>query len=187
MRGRGRVVGSQPMSIAVHKRPNKLWRSNSIFTLRSLLCNRNHTDSNVPLIKQCVKHRPIAFTDPVIMWTGMPVKELTISVDIADWGEGGYPKKWRDQIPHTNEATLSDSSIRLLDGIAQHEHGELASNTESKEGRAFLFSSELAIPLPSHFPPQACAYRFVFAVRRQSGGQGKNFSCASCRLYKAKS
>ncbi len=27
------VAGSQPMSTAVHRRPNKLWRSNSIFNL----------------------------------------------------------------------------------------------------------------------------------------------------------
>ncbi len=32
--GRGRVAGSQPMSTAVHRSPNKLWRSNSIFNLR---------------------------------------------------------------------------------------------------------------------------------------------------------
>ncbi len=31
--GRGRVLGSQPMSTAVHRSPNKLWRSNSIFNL----------------------------------------------------------------------------------------------------------------------------------------------------------
>jgi hypothetical protein len=31
--GRGRVAGSQPMSTAVHRSPNKLWRSNSIFNL----------------------------------------------------------------------------------------------------------------------------------------------------------
>jgi hypothetical protein len=29
--GRGGVAGSQPMSTAVHRKPNKLWRSNSIF------------------------------------------------------------------------------------------------------------------------------------------------------------
>jgi hypothetical protein len=29
--GRGGVAGSQPMSTAVHRSPNKLWRSNSIF------------------------------------------------------------------------------------------------------------------------------------------------------------
>jgi hypothetical protein len=29
--GGGGVVGSQPMSKAVHRSPNKLWRSNSIF------------------------------------------------------------------------------------------------------------------------------------------------------------
>jgi hypothetical protein len=27
----GGVAGSQPMSIAVHRSPNKLWRANSIF------------------------------------------------------------------------------------------------------------------------------------------------------------
>ncbi len=32
-RGRGGVAGSQPMSTAVHRSPNKLWRSNSIFDL----------------------------------------------------------------------------------------------------------------------------------------------------------
>ncbi len=31
--GRGRVAGSQPMSTAVHRSPNKLWRSNSSFNL----------------------------------------------------------------------------------------------------------------------------------------------------------
>ncbi len=31
--GRGRVAGSQPMSTAVHRSLNKLWRSNSIFNL----------------------------------------------------------------------------------------------------------------------------------------------------------
>ncbi len=31
--GRGGVAGSQPMSTAVQKSPNKLWRSNSIFNL----------------------------------------------------------------------------------------------------------------------------------------------------------
>jgi hypothetical protein len=30
MRGEGGVAGSQPMSTAVHRSPNKLWRSNSI-------------------------------------------------------------------------------------------------------------------------------------------------------------
>jgi hypothetical protein len=29
--GRGEVAGSQPMNTAVHRSPNKLWRSNSIF------------------------------------------------------------------------------------------------------------------------------------------------------------
>jgi hypothetical protein len=33
--GRGGVAGSQPMSTAVHRSPNKLWRSNSIFNLCS--------------------------------------------------------------------------------------------------------------------------------------------------------
>ncbi len=33
MGGRGEVAGSQPMSTAVHRSPNKLWRSNSIFNL----------------------------------------------------------------------------------------------------------------------------------------------------------
>ncbi len=31
--GSGGVAGSQPMSTAVHRSPNKLWRSNSIFNL----------------------------------------------------------------------------------------------------------------------------------------------------------
>jgi hypothetical protein len=31
--GRGGVAGSQPMSTAVHRSPNNLWRSNSIFNL----------------------------------------------------------------------------------------------------------------------------------------------------------
>jgi hypothetical protein len=31
--GRGGVAGSQPMSTAVHRSPNKLWRSHSIFNL----------------------------------------------------------------------------------------------------------------------------------------------------------
>ena len=31
--GRGELQGSQPMSTAVHRSPNKLWRSNSIFSL----------------------------------------------------------------------------------------------------------------------------------------------------------
>jgi hypothetical protein len=31
--GKGGVAGSQPMRKAVHRSPNKLWRSNSIFTL----------------------------------------------------------------------------------------------------------------------------------------------------------
>jgi hypothetical protein len=31
--GRGGVAGSQPMSTAVHRSPNKLWRSSSIFNL----------------------------------------------------------------------------------------------------------------------------------------------------------
>jgi hypothetical protein len=33
MRREGGVAGSQPMSTAVHRSPNKLWRSNSIFNL----------------------------------------------------------------------------------------------------------------------------------------------------------
>jgi len=33
MGGRGRVAGYQPMSTAVHRSPNKLRRSNSIFNL----------------------------------------------------------------------------------------------------------------------------------------------------------
>ncbi len=32
-RGGGGVAGSQPMSTAVHRSPNKLWRYNSIFNL----------------------------------------------------------------------------------------------------------------------------------------------------------
>jgi hypothetical protein len=32
--GKGRVAGTQPMSTAVQRSPNKLWRSNSIFNLR---------------------------------------------------------------------------------------------------------------------------------------------------------
>jgi hypothetical protein len=32
-RGGGGVAGSQPMSTAVHRSPNKLWSSNSIFNL----------------------------------------------------------------------------------------------------------------------------------------------------------
>ncbi len=35
--GRGGVAGSQPMSTAVHRSPNKLWRSISIFNLWFLL------------------------------------------------------------------------------------------------------------------------------------------------------
>jgi hypothetical protein len=31
------VAGSQPMSTAVHRSPNKLWRSNSIFNLPEAL------------------------------------------------------------------------------------------------------------------------------------------------------
>ncbi len=31
--GKGVVAGSQPMSTAVHRNPNKLWRSSSIFNL----------------------------------------------------------------------------------------------------------------------------------------------------------
>jgi hypothetical protein len=31
--GRGRVAGTQPMSTALHRSPNKLWISNSIFNL----------------------------------------------------------------------------------------------------------------------------------------------------------
>ncbi len=31
--GRGGVAGSQPVSTAVHRSPNKVWRSNSIFNL----------------------------------------------------------------------------------------------------------------------------------------------------------
>ncbi len=31
--GGGGVAGPQPMSTAVHRSPNKLWRSNSIFNL----------------------------------------------------------------------------------------------------------------------------------------------------------
>jgi hypothetical protein len=34
MRRKGGVARSQPMSTAVHRSPNKLWRSNSIFVLR---------------------------------------------------------------------------------------------------------------------------------------------------------
>jgi hypothetical protein len=34
MRGRGEFAGSQLMSTAVHRSPNKLWRSNSIFDIR---------------------------------------------------------------------------------------------------------------------------------------------------------
>ncbi len=33
MRGGGEVAGSQPMSTAVHRSPNKLWSSNSIYNL----------------------------------------------------------------------------------------------------------------------------------------------------------
>ncbi len=36
--GRGGVAGSQPMSTAVYKSPNKFWRSNSIFNLWFVLC-----------------------------------------------------------------------------------------------------------------------------------------------------
>jgi hypothetical protein len=35
--GRGGVAGSQPMSTAVHRSPQKLWRSNTIFNLWALV------------------------------------------------------------------------------------------------------------------------------------------------------
>jgi hypothetical protein len=35
--GEGGVAGSQPISTAVHRSPNKLWRSNSIFNLQYIL------------------------------------------------------------------------------------------------------------------------------------------------------
>ncbi len=38
--GRGGVAGSQPMSTAVHRSPNKLWISNSIFNLWFLLSDK---------------------------------------------------------------------------------------------------------------------------------------------------
>jgi hypothetical protein len=40
--GGGGVAGSQPMSTAVHRSPNKLWRSNSIFNLFAA-CTGNRT------------------------------------------------------------------------------------------------------------------------------------------------
>ncbi len=41
MRSRGEVVGSQPMSTAVHRSPYKLWRSNSIYYLWFLLSDKH--------------------------------------------------------------------------------------------------------------------------------------------------
>ncbi len=40
--GRGVVAGSQPMRTAEHRRPNKLWRSNSIFNLWHSQTNCRH-------------------------------------------------------------------------------------------------------------------------------------------------
>jgi hypothetical protein len=47
--GRGRIAGSQPISTAVHKSPNKLWRSNSIFNLchQKLNANMKRTPTTV--------------------------------------------------------------------------------------------------------------------------------------------
>ncbi len=39
MRGEGGIAGSQPMSTAVHRSPNKLWRSNSIINLCCYNCH----------------------------------------------------------------------------------------------------------------------------------------------------
>jgi hypothetical protein len=45
--GRGVVAGSQPMSTAVHRSPNKLWRSNSIFNL----CNKQMKDERNKIVR----------------------------------------------------------------------------------------------------------------------------------------
>ncbi len=44
MREKGGVAGSQPMSTAVHRSPNKLWRSNAIFNLWAQLIKILHMD-----------------------------------------------------------------------------------------------------------------------------------------------
>jgi hypothetical protein len=40
------VAGSQPMSGAVHRSPNKLWRSNSIFNLCRRSCNSRRLEAH---------------------------------------------------------------------------------------------------------------------------------------------
>ncbi len=45
--GRGGLAGSQPMSTAVHRSPNKLWRSNSVFNLWVLTNPSNITQRAV--------------------------------------------------------------------------------------------------------------------------------------------
>ncbi len=40
------VAGSQPMSRAVHRRPNKLWRSNSIFNPWEVICAWNDVSAS---------------------------------------------------------------------------------------------------------------------------------------------
>ncbi len=48
MLGREGVAGSQPMSTAVHRSPNKLWRSNTIFNLwwEYINCSQMHECGN---------------------------------------------------------------------------------------------------------------------------------------------
>ncbi len=52
MRGGGGVAGSQPMSTAVHRSPNKLWRFNSILDLRLLPPHSPLFSLTLPLIKR---------------------------------------------------------------------------------------------------------------------------------------
>ncbi len=76
-RGRRSVTGSQPMSTAVHRSPNKLWGSNSIFNIyESPVGMSNCTAQNRPLLLLVQTRGPYGHkTEKNMPNTSRPVKK----------------------------------------------------------------------------------------------------------------
>jgi hypothetical protein len=83
MRGQGGVAGSQRMSTAVHRSPNKLWRSKSIFHLYRKL------ETNIPE-KEFSGHSPNFHIHVFLSDLYIPTIDLPILLqEICMWTDPG--------------------------------------------------------------------------------------------------
>ncbi len=98
-------LGSQPMSTAVHRIPNKLWRSNSIFNLWS--------SATVPL----VQHDVCAGSRWPEARAGLPWRHPCLQTDISLRREGTNSNEWSINVYLTNV------QIQLLKVVCNENQG----------------------------------------------------------------